>query len=98
MAAASAIVPTPERLSFYPLVLMEDVRRGQPRVQVACLEEQAVEDGGSRLYTVDPLWAGLTDKDRAFCSLIFAVPGEGFQEIQGGYNGQRAWRLVMSQT
>ena len=79
------------RLSFYPLVCMEDVCRGLHKVQVACLEKQ---DDGS--YTIDPRWQGVTKHDRAFNSLIFKVPGEGFMEIEGGVAGKRAWSLVMA--
>ena len=77
------------RLSFYPLVCMEDVRKGLHKVQVACLEKQ--KDGS---YTIDPRWQGVTKDDRALNSLIFKVPGEGFVEIDGGTAGTRAWSLM----
>ena len=80
------------RLSFYPLVCMEDVHKGLHKVQVACLEKQ--DDGSS--YMIDPRWQGTTKDDRALNSLIFKVPGESFVEIDGGIDGKRAWSLVMA--
>ena len=57
-------------------------------------------EGAPGVYVVDPEFNGETGnawKDTALISLIFdarPVTGERWVEMNGGYAGERAWRVV----
>ena len=82
---------------YFPLVCKEDVRKGAKKIGVMCLMPCAE---GSPIYIIDPEYNGETGdawKDTALCSLIFEatpVTGEAWREVEGGHEGQRAWRVV----
>ena len=82
---------------YFPLVCKEDVRRRAQKIKVMCLMPLEGRDG---VYVVDPEYDGETGdawKDTALCKLIFdarPVTGEVWREVEGGCDGQRAWRVV----
>ena len=58
------------------------------------------EGGVPGIFLIDPEYNGETGdawKDHALCKLIFdasKVTGEVWREVQGGHEGQRAWRVA----
>jgi hypothetical protein len=72
--------------------LAQDWAKGMRKIKCACLEPR-----GDGIYTIDPRWKGDSEKsvDKATISLVFEVPGEGLRRVEGGFQGEPAWKLTL---
>jgi len=87
------------KTNYFPIAVKENMTNRGKSVKCMCLQP-ASGPGSDGLYTIDPEFNGATGdnkRDYARSHLIFdAMPitGEVWREMEGGYKGQRAWRVV----
>lgn len=87
------------KTNYFPIAVKENMANRGKSVKCMCLQP-ASGPGSDGLYTIDPEFNGETGdskRDYARSNLIFdatLITGEVWREVEGGLEGQRAWRVV----